>query len=132
MVLPLALLNVSVARQRWRRIATVLIAAASVVPAAATLNRGMLIGLGVVVAWVALIQLRNGRYGVVAAGAVVAGGAGLVWFGSPAARFSAVVQCGAGCVGQGEVVLVEQDGGVNAQEFAIPVTFTSTCSVGEL
>lgn len=85
-VLPLALLNVSVARRRWRRIATVLIAAASVVPAAATLNRGMLIGLGVVAAWVALIQLRNGRYGVVAAGAVAAGGAGLVWFGSPAAR----------------------------------------------
>lgn len=51
---------------------------------------------------------------------------------STVSKFSAVVQCGAGCVGQGEVVLVEQDGGVNAQEFAIPVTFTSTCSVGEL
>lgn len=47
-------------------------------------------------------------------------------------KFSAVVQCGAGCIGQGEVVLVEQDGRDNAQEFAIPVTFTSTCSVGEL
>lgn len=85
MVLPLALLNIVVAKQLWRRIATVLIAAASVVPAAATLNRGMLIGLGVLAAWVALIQLRNGRYGAVAAGIVLAGGAALAWLASPAA-----------------------------------------------
>lgn len=47
-------------------------------------------------------------------------------------RFNATISCGAGCVGKGEILLVQGSGDNNVQEYAVPVTFESTCSVGEM
>lgn len=86
LVLPLVLLHLSLVwRTRWRW-PTALVAAASVVPAVSTLNRGMFIGLGVVGLWCAFQALRRGAVlPVLAAGValVVAVGA---WAASPAGR----------------------------------------------
>lgn len=86
MVLPLALLNIVYAKRRLSKVATVLVAALSIVPAAATLNRGMLIGLGTVAGWVVLIQMRKGRYGVAVLSMILIACAVFAWLASPAAQ----------------------------------------------
>ncbi|MDC4233630.1 O-antigen ligase family protein [Actinomyces sp. B33] len=86
LVLPLAVLNIVYARTLARRVATALVVLASFVPAAATQNRGMAIGLLVVLAWTGVQALRRGRAAPVIAGAAVLVLAALAWVVSPASE----------------------------------------------
>lgn len=83
LVLPLALLHLwLVWDTRWR-LPVLALVVVSVVPAAATSNRGMYLGLLVVALWVALQAVRRGRHrlaGLGLAGILVGG---LVWWLSP-------------------------------------------------
>ncbi|GAB3701526.1 O-antigen ligase domain-containing protein [Corynebacterium nasicanis] len=83
LVLPLVLLHLWLAwhtRARWPVVFVVL---ASVYPALSTLNRGMFIGLGVVLLWVALQAVRRGRVLTALGGLAVAAGAATAWLLSP-------------------------------------------------
>lgn len=83
LVLPLALLHLWLmwhTRYRWP---TLIVIVASVYPALATLNRGMFIGLGVVIAVVLLQLLRSGRRGLFLAGLGGAAAAAVALFASP-------------------------------------------------
>ncbi|MDO5670282.1 MAG: O-antigen ligase family protein [Corynebacterium sp.] len=83
LVLPLALLHLWLCwgtRYRWP---TLLVILASTVPALSTLNRGMFIGLGVVLAWVLFQALLRGRIFLVVGGAVAGLAGAALWAVSP-------------------------------------------------
>ena len=88
LIFPLALVFAFVLwreRSRWRFIAAA-VCALSVIPAAATLNRGMYIGLLIVVLWVGFQRLRVGAWQTVAGiGAAVVIGIG-AWLATPASQ----------------------------------------------
>lgn len=86
LVAPLALLHLWLVRaSRWRwPVAGVIVA--SVVPAVATLNRGMFLGLGVVGAWVGVQCLRRGLIRPVVQAALVVPVAAVAWFFSPSGQ----------------------------------------------
>lgn len=88
LIFPLALVFAFVLwreRSRWRFVAAAL-CALSVIPAAATLNRGMYIGLLIVVLWVGFQRLRVGAWQTVAGiGAAVVIGIG-AWLATPASQ----------------------------------------------
>ncbi|MBE6476898.1 MAG: O-antigen ligase family protein [Propionibacteriaceae bacterium] len=69
-----------------RRWPVTILAVGSLIPAAATQNRGMLVGLAVIALWVGVQQARTGRTRQVLAGFVVAMTAVLVWVVSPMGR----------------------------------------------
>lgn len=85
LVLPLTLLYAWLTWRSTRSILVLSIAALSVVPAVLTSNRGMLVGIAVIVAWMAVQALRAGRIGELASGAVLALVAVAAWSVSPAA-----------------------------------------------
>ena len=88
LIFPLALIFAYVLwreRSKWRFIVAA-VCALSVIPAAATLNRGMYIGLIVIVVWVGFQRLRAGAWrtvlGIIAAIAVGVG----AWLATPASQ----------------------------------------------
>ncbi len=84
--LPLALAHLRLEwalRSRWRWI-VLLVCLSSVVPAVATLNRGMFVGLGIVAAWVGFQYLRVGKWLPVLTGLFVALLGFVAWMLSPA------------------------------------------------
>lgn len=64
LVWPLALLYAWLERTSWRGTAAAMVAAASVVPAFLTLNRGMFVGLSVVAFYIVLRGAWAGRFGM--------------------------------------------------------------------
>lgn len=85
LILPVVLAHAALLRRERspRRWPVAALVAVSIVPAAATQNRGMFVGLGVVALWVGLQRTRSGRLPQVLAGAAVVVVAALVWFVSP-------------------------------------------------
>ncbi len=86
LVLPLALLHLHLVwhtRWRWPVLALVVLSA---VPAAATLNRGMYVGLLVVALWLLLVLARRGRPGAALLGLGGIAAAGAAWYVSPAGQ----------------------------------------------
>lgn len=83
LVAPLGVLHAWLTRRTWESWLTIGVVALSVPPALATLNRGMFIGLGVVLVWVGLQALRRGAYAHVGIGAGLASVVGLAWWVSP-------------------------------------------------
>ena len=71
LILPLSLIYLRLAWKSWLRWLVVLLVISSAVPAAATLNRGMLIGLLVVLSWCGIQAVRRGAIKHVLAGACV-------------------------------------------------------------
>ncbi len=83
LVLPLALLYVTMVRRTRRAAAAAAVCALSVVPALLTLNRGMFVGLGVVALFVAVHGIRWGRAGRAVGLLAVVGVAAVVTLLSP-------------------------------------------------
>jgi hypothetical protein len=60
-VVPLLIAAIIIARTAWRRVVILALMALAVVPAAATLNRGMFIAIGFSLAWAAVLYALRGR-----------------------------------------------------------------------
>ena len=83
LVLPLVMLHFWIVRhENWGKW-TALLIVASMVPALATLNRGMFVGLGVTAAWVMIQAVRRGRTGHVVTGVLALAAAGFAVLISP-------------------------------------------------
>ena len=88
LIFPLAVIFAVIS---WREYARhrylhALVCAASVVPAAATLNRGMYIGLVVIAAWVGFQRVRDGRWRTVLVALFLGGVGAIAWLFTPASQ----------------------------------------------
>ncbi|WP_022867604.1 O-antigen ligase family protein [Schaalia vaccimaxillae] len=87
LLLPIALVHLLILwreKSKWR-IPVALLCIVSVVPAGATQNRGMYVGLILVASWVELQRLRAGHWKSVVSTSIGAGAVAVAWFFSPAA-----------------------------------------------
>lgn len=85
LVLPIAALYAWLTRGSRRSKWVVILLAVSVVPAVLTLNRGMFVGLGVVIIFVSFQTLRAGRFAEFSVVVTLAAAAALAWLASPTA-----------------------------------------------
>ncbi|WIM73064.1 O-antigen ligase family protein [Corynebacterium suedekumii] len=83
LVLPLVLLHLWLGWHTRHRWVTIVVVVSSIVPALSTLNRGMFVGLGVVLLWVLIQLLLRGRVLLVGASIGTVAAAFVLWSLSP-------------------------------------------------